>query len=135
MLGHTPGLPPKAGSEASRHGGSGAQWADLLELKISGQELGGRLAARVADAEHLLAEIKRSPSPEQTGAVVLHHVDEYDEEFFEALAELIAQERAHHHLRRARKFEALRDYPRVVCRRASKGQVADMWKELGQCCL
>jgi hypothetical protein len=62
--------------------------------------------------EHLVAEIQRSPSPETTDAVVLEHVDDYDDEFFECLTELMAREEAHRRLDRVRMIEALRDYLR-----------------------
>ena len=102
------------------------EWADALEQKIS------RVCARVADVEHLFAEIQRSPSPEKTGVIVLEHVGDYDEEFFEALAQVIIRSKASLDLSRARKFEALQEYLRVVRRRAEEGETAGMWRELAQ---
>jgi len=102
------------------------EWADALEQKIS------RVCARVADVEHLFAEIQRSPSPEKTGVIVLEHVGDYDEEFFEALAQVIIRSKASLDLSRARKLEALQEYLRVVRRRAEEGETAGMWRELAQ---
>jgi hypothetical protein len=102
------------------------EWADALEQKIS------RVCARMADVEDLFAEIQRSPSPEKTGVIVLEHVADYDEEFFEALAQVIVRNKASLHLSRARNFEALQEYLRVVRRRAEEGETADLWRELTQ---
>jgi hypothetical protein len=86
----------------------------------------------VGDVEHLFAEIQKSPSAEKTGAMVLEHVGDYDDEFFEALAQVIVRDKASLHLDRVHKFEALRDYLRVVRRRAKAGETAEMWRELAQ---
>ena len=104
-----------------------AAWADVLERKISGE-----LSERAEDAEHLFAEIQKSPSAEQTGAIVLTHVDDYDDEFFEALAEVIARDKADRRFARAGKFEALQQYLREVRRRARKGETSQMWAELAR---
>ena len=98
--------------------------------KIGGEYSSGRLSGRAEDVERLVAEIQRSPSPEQTGAVVLEHVDDYDDEFFECLTELITRDEAQRRLDRVRMLEAIRDYLRYVRRRAMGGQTADMWGEL-----
>ena len=100
--------------------------------KVSGEDSSGRLSGRAEEVEHLVAEIQRSPSPEKTGMIVLDHVDDYDDDFFEALAALIAREEAHHRLHRVRMLEALREYLRYVRRRAREGQTADMWDELAR---
>jgi hypothetical protein len=104
-----------------------AAWADVLERKINGEP-----SERAEDVEHLFAEIQKSPSAEQTGAIVLSHVDDYDDEFFEALAEVIARDKAHRRFARAGKFEALRQYLREVRRRACKGETSQMWAELAR---
>jgi hypothetical protein len=98
--------------------------------KVGGEDSSERLSGRREDVEHLIAEIQQSPSPKRTGAVVLEHVDGYDDEFFECLAELITSEEARRRLDRVRTLEALRDYLRFVRRRAMEGQTADMWGEL-----
>jgi hypothetical protein len=102
------------------------EWADAFERKIS------RLARRAADVEHLYAEIQKSPSPEKTGAIVLEHAGDYDDDFFEALATVIAHDKARLRLSRVRNFEALRAYLRLVRRRARAGETAAMWRELAQ---
>ncbi|HXZ78039.1 MAG TPA: hypothetical protein VEH31_45185 [Streptosporangiaceae bacterium] len=102
------------------------EWADALEHKIS------RVCARVQDVEHLFAEIQKSPTPEKTGAIVLAHLEDYDDEFFEALAEVIIREKGRLRLNRVHNFEALREYLWLVCRRAKAGETADMWRELAQ---
>jgi len=103
-----------------------AEWADAFEQKIS------RVCARVQDVEHLFAEIQKSPTPEKTGAIVLEHLEDYDDEFFEALAEVITREKANLQLKRVHNFEALREYVRMVRRRAKAGETSDMWRELAQ---
>jgi hypothetical protein len=103
-----------------------AEWADAFERKIS------RVARRAADVEHLYAEIEKSPSPEKTGAIVLEHAGDYDDDFFEALATVIAHDKARLRLSRVRNFEALRAYLRLVRRRARAGETAAMWRELAQ---
>ena len=104
-----------------------AEWADVLERKINGE-----LSERAEDVEHLFAEIQKSPCAEQTGVIVLKHVDDYDDEFFEALAEVIARDKAHRRFERAGKFEALQQYLREVRRRARKGETSQMWTELAR---
>jgi hypothetical protein len=103
-----------------------AEWADAFEWKIS------RLSKRAADVEHLYAQIQKSPSPEKTGAIVLEHAGDYDDDFFEALTGVIAHDKAHLRLSRVRNFEALRAYLRLVRRRARAGETAAMWRELAQ---
>ncbi len=102
------------------------EWADALERKIN------QLSRRAEDVKHLYAEIQRSPSPEKTGAIVLEHADDYDDDFFEALAGMIARDRAHLRLSRAHNLEALCKYLGMVRRRASDGETAAMWRELAQ---
>jgi hypothetical protein len=103
-----------------------AGWADAFERKIN------RLAMRAEDVEHLYAAIQESPSTEKTGTIVLEHIGDYDDDFFEALAGVIARDKARLRLSQARNFEALREYLRVVRRCARDGQTADMWRELAQ---
>jgi hypothetical protein len=103
-----------------------ADWADAFERKIN------RLARRADDVEHLYAAIKKSPSPEKTGAIVLKRIGDYDDDFFEALGIVIAHDKGCLRLGRARDFEALREYLRVVRRRANDGETAAMWRELAQ---
>ena len=103
-----------------------AEWADTFERKIS------RLSRRAADAEHLYAEIKKSPSPEKTGAIVLQHAGDHDDDFVEALAMVIAHDKARLRLSRVRNLEALRAYLGLVRRRARAGELAAMWSELAQ---
>ena len=98
--------------------------------KVLGEDSSGWRSGRAEDVERLVAEIQRSPSPERTGAVVLDHVDDYDDEFFECLTDVIAREEARRRLDRVRMLEALRDYLRYVRRRAMEGQTADMRGEL-----
>lgn len=100
--------------------------------KISREDSSGRLSGRAGDVKHLLTEIQGSPSPERTGAIVLEHVEDYDDEFFEAFAELIARERAHLRLHRVHLLEALQEYLCYVRRRASEAQTAEMWDELAR---
>jgi hypothetical protein len=64
-----------------------AEWANALERKVN------RLARRTEDVKHLYAGIQKSPSPEKTGAIVLEHIGDYDDDFFEALAGMIAMTR------------------------------------------
>jgi hypothetical protein len=101
-------------------------WAAAIEHRIS------RLHRRVRDVEHLLAQIQGSPSPERTGAIVLEHAGDYEDEFFEALDQVIARYRASRQPGQALHFEALRDYLRMVRQRASKGETGQMWRELAQ---
>ena len=103
-----------------------AEWADAFERKIS------RLSSRAADVEHLYAEIQKSPSPEKTGAIVLEHAGDYDDDFFEALATVIAHDKARLSLSRVRNFEALRSYLHLVRGRARAGETAAMRTELAQ---
>jgi hypothetical protein len=103
-----------------------AEWANAFERKIS------RLSRRAADVEHLYAEIEKSPSPEKTGAIVLEHAGDYDDDFFEALATVISHDKARLRLRRVRNFQALRAYLRLVRRRARAGETAAMRRELAQ---
>ena len=100
------------------------EWAAAIEHKIS------RLHKRAQDIEHLLAQLQESPSPERTGTIVLEHAGDYDDEFFEALAQVIARNRASRHPGKACQFEALRDYLRTVRQRARKGETDQMWREL-----
>jgi len=109
-----------------------AEWADALERKIIGEASIVQAPERAEDVERLFAEIQKSPSPEQTGAIVLTHVGDYDDEFFEALGALITREKAHRRFDRARKFEALKGYLREVRKRARKGETAQMWQELAR---
>ena len=102
------------------------EWADDLERKIH------RLASRAKDVERLYAAIQKSPSPEKTGEIVLDHIGDYDDDFFEALGTMITHEKGCLHLSRVRNFEALRAYLRVVRRRARNGETAAMWRELAQ---
>jgi len=102
------------------------EWADALERKIH------RLASRAEDVERLYAAIQKSPSPEKTGEIVLDHIGDYDDDFFEALGTMITHEKGCLHLSRVRNFEALRAYLRVVRRRARNGETAAMWRELAQ---
>ena len=102
------------------------EWADDLERKIH------RLASRAEDVERLYAAIQKSPSPEKTGEIVLDHIGDYDDDFFEALGTVIAHDKGCLHLSRVRNFEALRAYLRVVRRRARDGETAAMWRELAQ---
>jgi hypothetical protein len=108
------------------------EWADVLERKISGRASPGRLSGRAGDVEHLFTEIQQSPTPQRTGAFVLEHVDDYDDEFFEALAQIIARHKVQRRMDRVRKFEALDEYLREVRRRAAAGETAQMWRELAQ---
>jgi hypothetical protein len=103
-----------------------SEWADAFERKIS------RVARRTADVEHLYAEIEKSPSPEKTGTIVLEHAGDYDDDFFEALATVIAHDKTRLHLGRVRNFEALGAYLRLVRRRARAGEMAAMRRELAQ---
>jgi hypothetical protein len=109
-----------------------AEWADVLERKINAEDSPGRVPERAGDAERLFAEIQKSPSPEQTGAIVLTHVNDYDDGFFKGLAEVISRDKAHRRFRRARQFEALQEYLREVRRRARNGETAQMWRELAR---
>jgi hypothetical protein len=107
--------------------GQAVEWADAVEQKLS------RLCGRAQDVKHLFAEIQESPSPEKTGAIVLEHAGDYDGEFFEALAQVIARDEAGGHPGRAHKLASLREYLRaVVRRRATDGGTAGMWRELAQ---
>jgi hypothetical protein len=106
--------------------GQPAEWADAFERKIS------RLSTRAADVEHLYTEIEKSPSPEYTGTIVLEHAGDYDDDFFEALATVIAHDKTRLSLSRVRNLEALRAYLRLVCRRARAGEMAAMRRELAQ---
>jgi hypothetical protein len=103
-----------------------ADWADAVERKVN------RLYRRVRDVKQLYAEIQESPSPERTGAIVLEHVSDYDDDFFQALASLAVHDKAHLQLSRARNFEVLGEYLRTVRRRARHGETAAMWTELAQ---
>ena len=102
------------------------EWADVLERKLH------RLASRAGDVEHLYAEIEESPSAQKTGAIVLEHIADYDDDFFEALSRVIAHDKACRRVSRARNFEALREYLRIVRRRARDGETAVMWRELAR---
>lgn len=58
--------------------------------------------------------------------VVLNHIEEYDNDFFGALAELIARDKARGRTSRVRTLEAVGDYLRYVCQRARAGQSEQM---------
>lgn len=103
-----------------------AEWASAFERKIS------RLSRRAADVEHLYAEIEKSPSPEKTGAIVLGHAGDCDDDFFEALATVIAHDKARLRLSRVRNFQAPRAYLCRVRGRARAGETAAMRRELAQ---
>lgn len=109
-----------------------AEWADALERRINGGVSPAPAQERAEDVERLFAQILKSPSPEQTGAIVLTHVGDYDDEFFEALAAVITREKAHRRFDRARKFEALTGYLGEVRRRARNGETDRMWRELAR---
>jgi hypothetical protein len=68
----------------------------------------------------------------RTGAIVLQHAGDYDDEFFQALATVIAHDKARLRLRRVRNFQALRAYLRLVRGRARAGEMAAMRRELAQ---
>jgi hypothetical protein len=103
-----------------------AEWADAFERKVD------RLSKRAKDVEQLYAEMEESPSPAKTGTIVLDHVSDYDDDFFEALAAVTDHEKGGPRLGRARNFEALREYLRMVRRRARDGETAAMRRELDQ---
>jgi len=63
---------------------------------------------------------------------VLEHVSDYDDDFFEALASVMAHDKGCLRPGRARDFEALRQYLDIVRRRARNGETAAMWRELAQ---
>jgi len=67
---------------------------------------------------------------ESTGAIVLNHVADYDDDFFDALTELVASNRAGGRTARVQTLEAIQDYLRYVCGRARAGQTSRMWAEL-----
>jgi hypothetical protein len=100
--------------------------------KNGSEDSSTQFSGRAEEIEHLVAEIQRSPSPEKTGVIVLEHIGDYDDEFFEALAMLIAREEAHRRLDRVRVLETLREYLLYVRRRAREGQTADMRAELAR---
>jgi hypothetical protein len=75
-----------------------ADWADAFERKIN------RLARRADDVERLYAAIQKSPSPEKTGEIVLEHIGDYDDDFFEALGMVIAHDKGCLRLGRACNF-------------------------------
>jgi hypothetical protein len=91
-----------------------------------------RQSHRADNVEHLVAEFLDSSSPKKMGTLVLEHTDDYDDEFFEVLADQIARENAHRDFRRVRVLEALRQYLRYVRKRVHAGQTADMWRELAE---
>jgi len=103
-----------------------ADWADAFEQKID------RLARRADEVKSLYAAIQKSPSPEKTGEIVLKHIGDYDDDFLEALGVMIAHDKGCLHLSRARNFEALRAYLRMVRRRARDGETGAMWGELAR---
>jgi hypothetical protein len=82
------------------------------------------------DVENLITELEQSPSVENTGTIVLNHVAEYDDEFFDALTELAASSKARGRTARVQTLEAMQDYLRYVCRRARAGQSGQMRAEL-----
>jgi hypothetical protein len=90
------------------------------------------LARRADDVERLYAAIQKSPSPDKTGEIVLERIGDYDDDFFEALGIVIAHDKQCLRLSQARNFEALREYLRVVRRRARASKTAAMWRELAQ---
>jgi hypothetical protein len=82
------------------------------------------------DVQNLIIELEQSPSVENTGAIVLNHITDYDDDFFAALTELVASNKARGRTARAQTLEAVRDYLRYVCRRARAGQTDRMRAEL-----
>jgi hypothetical protein len=100
--------------------------------KNGSEDSSTQFSGRAEEIEHLVAQIQRSPSPEKTGVIVLEHIGDYDDEFFEALAMLIACEEAHRRLDRVRVLETLREYLLYVRRRVREGQTADMRDELAR---
>jgi hypothetical protein len=103
-----------------------AEWADAFERKIN------RLSGKVKDVEQLYAEIQKSPAPVKTGEIVLEHISDYDDDFFEALASVISHDKSCLDLSRVRDLQALQEYLRIVCRRARNGEMAAMRRELAQ---
>jgi hypothetical protein len=57
-------------------------------------------------------------------------VSDYDDDFFQALASVTVHDKARLRLSRARDFEALGEYLRMVRRRARRGEMAAMRREL-----
>jgi hypothetical protein len=105
-----------------------------LSRSASGALPPNRRPGRQRDFENLITELEESPSPENTGAIVLNHIAEYDNEFFDALADLVASNvasnRARGRMSRARALETVQDHLRYVCRRAKARQTGQMWAEL-----
>jgi hypothetical protein len=91
---------------------------------------GDRHPDKKREVESLITELEQSPSVESTGAIVLSHVGDYDDEFFDALTELAASSKARGRTARVQTLEAIQDYLRYVCRRARAGQTGRMRAEL-----
>lgn len=96
----------------------------------TGTHPAGNCPDKKRDVEKLVTELEQSPSAENTGAIVLNHVADYDDEFFDALTELIASNRARDLTSRVQNLEAIQDYLRYVCQRVKTGQTGEMWAEL-----
>jgi hypothetical protein len=60
------------------------------------------------------------------------NIGDYDDDFPRRAWQVIAHDKGCLRLCRARNFEALREYLRVVRRRARDGEMAAMWRELAQ---
>lgn len=101
----------------------------LTENGIGAHPVGKRAAKR-RDVENLITELEQSPSAENTGAIALDHIDAYDDDFFDALTELIASNQAHGRTSQVQTLEAIQDYLQYICRRARAGQTSEMWEEL-----
>ena len=82
------------------------EWADILERKIKGEETFGDLSRRAEDVEHLLEQVMASPR--HFGKIVLDNIELYDDDFFEALDEVIARDKANLRFDRVPKLELLR---------------------------
>jgi hypothetical protein len=82
------------------------------------------------DVENLITELEESPSVEETGAIVLNHLADYDDDFFDSLTELVDSDKACGRTSRAQTLEGVRDYLRYVCQRARAGQTGRMRAEL-----
>jgi len=79
-----------------------------LSGNANGAHLRHQRPDRKRDVENLITELQDSPNPENTGAIGLNHIAHYDDDFLDALAELVAGNRARGRTSRVRALEAVR---------------------------
>jgi hypothetical protein len=98
-------------------------WADQLERRARGEETFGNYSARAEDVEEIFEAFQASSNVAETGEIALNNAAKYDDEFFEALDEVIARDRAYLLVERVTKLEGMREYLRQVRQWSDAGEL------------